>query len=83
MSALCPFCDTAITEGVRCPGCGRDPTLTRRVCPRCQKMTPQIESTCSHCGAALGSELSWKIPLIVGLFIAAFALSIVIHLIGQ
>jgi hypothetical protein len=28
----------------------------------------------------MGSELSWKIPLIIGLFIAAFILSIVLHL---
>ncbi len=78
-ASACPFCGTS-GAAARCPGCGRDPTLPRRVCPRCHEMTPQNERTCSHCGAGLGSDLSWKIPLIIGIFVAAFILSVILHL---
>jgi predicted amidophosphoribosyltransferase len=75
----CPFCGTP-SPGQRCPGCQRDVTGARRPCKRCGKMTPSAESTCCHCHAAMGSELSWKIPVIILLFVAAFVVSILIHM---
>jgi hypothetical protein len=41
-------------------------------------MTPTSEPACCHCGARARSELAWKIPVIVALFVAAFILSIVV-----
>lgn len=55
----------------------------RRVCPACGKMTPVKEKRCSHCHAAVSSDMSWKIPLIIGIFLAAFILSVVVHIIAQ
>jgi hypothetical protein len=44
-------------------------------------MTPAAEAVCMHCHAGSGgSELKWKIPLIVGLFVAAFAVSVLLAL---
>jgi hypothetical protein len=39
-------------------------------------MTPTAEAVCCHCGARARSDLAWKIPLIVALFILAFLLGI-------
>lgn len=41
-------------------------------------MTPITEPACSHCGAAHSSELPVKIIIIVGMFIAAFIISILL-----
>jgi flagellar basal body-associated protein FliL len=35
-----------------------------------------------HCQIAAGSDLSWKIPLIVVLFLLALAISIAVHSAG-
>jgi hypothetical protein len=76
----CPFCGGA-APGARCSACGRDPTANRRICRACGKQTPLAERACCHCSAQAQSELSWKIPLIVGLFVTAFALSVVLALV--
>ena len=75
----CPFCGAEVAGG-RCPGCGRDVTARRRVCPRCHRMTPADEPVCSHCGAAFRSELRWKIPLIIALFVLAFIVAVALQL---
>ncbi|MDF1737801.1 MAG: hypothetical protein P1U86_01480 [Verrucomicrobiales bacterium] len=43
-------------------------------------MSPTNEQECCHCGVAIKSELRWKIPLIIGLFLAAITLSIILQL---
>lgn len=81
MSRQCPFCD-AQTDGARCRSCGRDPTAPRFVCSECGKMTPEAEDQCSHCGAQQTSDLAWKVPVIILLFVAAFVLAFVVQVLG-
>lgn len=76
----CPFCGTT-ARGELCGACNRDITAARRVCTKCQKMTPVSERVCYHCGSKEGSELAWKVPVIIIMFIVAFLLSIAIALI--
>ncbi len=73
----CPFCG-GDASGATCARCGRDPTAARRVCASCKKLTPTKEAACVHCRAVATSDLSWKIPLIIGLFVAAIILSMVL-----
>ena len=73
----CPFCGATV-EFSTCPQCKRDPTAPRRVCTSCQKMTPTAERGCVHCKAAPTSELAWKVPVIVALFVGALILSVVV-----
>jgi predicted amidophosphoribosyltransferase len=77
----CPFCGATVA-GALCDRCGRDPTASRRVCPTCKQMTPTAETVCCHCGARIRSELAWKIPLIVAIFAAAFALAFILNAMG-
>ncbi len=74
----CPFCGSPSAVGAPCPGCGRDPAAARRVCAKCGKGTPIPEGVCCHCGAGAGSDLSWKIPVIILIFALAFAVSILV-----
>lgn len=74
----CPFCGTQTTQP-RCETCQRDPSAPRRVCAHCQKQTPTAEKACMHCRGAAGSELAWKVPLIVILFVVAFAVAIALQ----
>jgi hypothetical protein len=78
-AAQCPFCG-ALAPGPRCPTCGRDPTAPRMPCPRCGRMRPSAEPACLHCGGKAGSDLSWKIPVIVAIFVAAIVISVLVHL---
>jgi hypothetical protein len=73
----CPFCATP-TASSRCERCARDPRSPRRICTRCQRPTPTTERVCMHCGAAKPNDLSWKVPLIILLFVLAFALSVAV-----
>ena len=41
------------------------------------------ESLCCRCGAKFKSELRWKIPLIVGLFVLGIAIAIAIQILTQ
>lgn len=75
----CPFCGEQ-TTGSPCTSCGRDVTAARRVCPRCHKMTPALEKACSHCGAEHKSDLRWKVPLIIAIFVVAFILAVLLQL---
>lgn len=74
---LCPFCGSPAPDQI-CASCGRDTTAPRRPCPKCGRLTPSTEQTCWNCGATFTSEMRWKIPLIIGLFVLAFALSVFI-----
>ena len=75
----CPFC--GVRSGERtCPGCRRDVTAARRPCASCGKLTPTAEKACCQCGVSHKSDMRWKVPLIIFLFVAAIALSIVLQL---
>ena len=78
MPRACPFCGAEV-PGAACPACQRDPTAPRRVCSNCSKMTPSAEPPCMHCGTERGSELSWKIPVIVAIFVVALALAVALQ----
>jgi len=73
----CPFCATP-TPDQRCATCGRQVSAPRRPCGACKRMTPSAEPACMHCGARHTSDLRWKVPLIVALFLAAFVVSILL-----
>jgi|HubBroStandDraft_4_1064222.scaffolds.fasta_scaffold807460_1 hypothetical protein len=75
----CPFCGSPATER-RCASCGCDTSAPRRPCPKCAKLSPLGERACRHCGTTFTNEMNWKIPLIVGMFVAAFFLSIVLQI---
>ena len=75
----CPFC-SATVEAAPCPQCKRDPTMPRRVCASCNKMTPTREPACCHCKTVAVSELRWKIPVIIAIFSAAIVVSILLTL---
>lgn len=51
-------------------------SVPRKVCPACNELTPSSEPACAHCGAAFRSELAWKVPVIVLMFVLAFVLSL-------
>jgi predicted amidophosphoribosyltransferase len=74
----CPFCGTETTQP-RCQTCGRDPGAARRVCHQCKRQTPITEVPCMHCKVGPTSELGWKVPVIVLMFVIAIAISIAIH----
>lgn len=74
----CPFCRMPATMRF-CETCGRDTTAPRRPCPRCGYMVPSNEPTCWNCGTQFRSEMWWKIPLIILLFLIAIVLSLVIR----
>lgn len=76
----CPFCGASAAAQV-CGSCGRDTTAPRRPCGRCRQMVPSSERVCPKCGAAFRSDMSWKIPLIVLLFLLAFVVSILLALV--
>ena len=77
---VCPFCGASAPAQV-CGSCGRDTTAPRRPCGRCRQMAPSSERACRNCGAVFRSDLSWKIPLIVFLFLLAFVISVLLALV--
>ena len=50
-----------------------------RVCTRCKQQTPGAQKACAACGFVPTSDLLWKVPLIVVLFLVAFALAIALN----
>lgn len=70
----CPFCGSPAAGRV-CGSCGRDTTAPRRPCGQCRRMVPSSERACRNCGAVFRSDLRWKVPLIVFLFLLAFVVS--------
>ena len=77
----CPFCGHSPVAGGVCPTCHRDPTARRRVCGACGKMTPFSEPACVACGAKHGSELPGKVAIILALFAAALAVSVLLAMV--
>ena len=71
----CPYCGAAAPDAI-CGGCRRDTTAARRPCQNCGKVMPSADADCPHCGARFRNPLRWKIPVIVLMFLLAFALSI-------
>ncbi|MGH9901659.1 MAG: hypothetical protein ACRD68_07585 [Pyrinomonadaceae bacterium] len=80
-SRACPFC-RAPAPTQFCAACGRDTTAPRRPCRNCRELVPTSERACWSCGARFRSEMLWKIPLIVFLFLLAFAVSVAIAALG-
>ena len=79
---LCPYCREPLYSGHSCCGrCGRDPSAPRRPCPKCGRVTPTAERACWNCGAAFKSDMRWKVPLIVALFLLSFVLSVAVALV--
>lgn len=72
---VCPFCG-APAAAQMCTSCGRDTTAPRRPCGKCGSMAPSCDRGCWNCGAGFKSDLWWKVPLIVLLFLLAFAISV-------
>ena len=78
----CPYCRAPLHSGPYvCGRCGRDPSAPRRPCPNCGRVTPTAERNCWNCGAAFKSDMRWKVPLIVALFLLSFVLSIAVALV--
>jgi len=75
----CPFCD-APAEQTTCSSCQRDTTAARRPCQSCAKMMPLQDNICPRCKASQSHELSWKIPIIVIMFVIATILGILLRL---
>jgi hypothetical protein len=44
-------------------------------------MVPSSERACRNCGAVFRSDLRWKVPLIVFLFLLAFVISVLLALV--
>lgn len=76
---VCPFCG-APAAAQFCGSCGRDTTGPRRPCGKCKRMVPSSERACWNCGAGFKTDMWWKIPLIVFLFLLAFVISILLAL---
>ena len=76
----CPFC-RAPAASKFCGSCGRDTTAPRRPCTKCGRMVPSSERACWNCGAAFKSDMRWKIPLIIFLFLLAFLISVLLALV--
>lgn len=77
---VCPFCAAPAAAARFCGSCGRDTTAARRPCGKCRRMVPSGERACWNCGTAFKSDMRWKIPLIVFLFLLAFVISILLAL---
>jgi predicted amidophosphoribosyltransferase len=78
----CPYCREPLYSGPYiCGRCGRDPSAPRRPCRMCGRVTPTSERACLSCGAVFKSDMRWKVPLIVALFLLSFVLSIAVALI--
>jgi len=73
----CPFCGEPAPDA-RCATCGRDPTAPRRPCDACGRIVPSADPACWSCGAPRRNEMRRKVPLIVLMFLAAIALSVVL-----
>lgn len=78
---LCPFC-AAPAHAKFCGSCGRDTTAPRRPCQKCRRMMPSNEPACRHCGATYKSDMRWKVPLIIFLFLLAFVVSFIIAVVS-
>jgi len=44
-------------------------------------VTPSAETACWQCGAAFKSDMRWKVPLIIALFLLSFVLTVLLALV--
>ena len=73
----CPYCRARLKpDHLYCGQCGRNPSVPRRPCPKCGRVTPTAERACWHCGSVFKSDMRWKVPLIVALFLLSLVLSV-------
>jgi hypothetical protein len=72
---VCPYCGVA-APGQVCANCRRDTTARRRICSKCGRITPSAEPACMSCGKHYTSDLTWKIPVIIVMFIVVVIISI-------
>ncbi|HLX00429.1 MAG TPA: hypothetical protein VKR82_17455 [Candidatus Acidoferrales bacterium] len=72
---VCPYCGVA-APGQICANCRRDTTARRRICSKCGRFTPSAEPACMSCGKRYTSDLAWKIPVIIVMFIVVLIISI-------
>lgn len=80
MTGACPFCGAETVERL-CSACGRDTKGPRKACSKCGKFMPSDDRSCCHCGASQVSELAWKVPVIIGLFVVATIVSVVLAMV--
>ncbi len=76
---VCPFCKLQAKSNT-CTGCGHNVVATRHICTQCAGQTPASEANCIHCGVVYRSAMVWKVPVIISMFVAAFALSVALAL---
>jgi predicted amidophosphoribosyltransferase len=75
----CPFCEAETNERM-CTSCHRDTAAIRKICSACGKMTPKKEDYCCHCRKKFRSDLAWKIPIIILLFLLVLVISILVNM---
>ncbi|HEY1263780.1 MAG TPA: serine/threonine-protein kinase [Terriglobales bacterium] len=71
----CPFC-SQMTSATICSSCGRDTSAPRRVCSSCGKMVPERDKTCWNCNQRLRSDLAWKVPVAILIFVVLILLQL-------
>ncbi len=72
---ICPYCGSP-APGQTCPACNRDTTAPRRVCSKCGRITLMTEPNCVGCKTFYRSDMVWKVPIIVLMFVIAIILTI-------
>jgi predicted nucleic acid-binding Zn ribbon protein len=79
----CPYCGAHLAAAGNwlCARCGRDANAPRRPCQKCGRVTPTAEPACMGCGEVFKSDMRWKVPLIVALFLLSFVLSVALALV--
>jgi predicted nucleic acid-binding Zn ribbon protein len=78
----CLYCGAPLATGTwLCARCGRDSTAPRRPCTKCGRVTPTAERACLNCGSVFKSDMRWKVPLIIFLFLLGIVLSVVVALV--
>jgi hypothetical protein len=75
---MCTYCG-APAPGQNCPTCNRDTTAPRRVCRQCGRITPVTEPKCLACGKVPLNELAWKIPILIGIYIVAIVIIVILN----
>lgn len=74
---VCPFCSEPAPERI-CGDCKRDTTMPRHPCKICRMIVPNSETHCWHCGAPVRSELRWKLPVIILVFVIVMLINAII-----
>lgn len=51
----------------------------QRVCPVCRGLTVAAHPHCAYCGRRFQSEMMWKVPFIIALFLASFLAAVLLY----